>query len=78
MISPHVVELDIPRKQFRRFYVDLLQRAATDPLPSQYQDDTQPTPVIVDDLDSLTQEEFRVESVLAARGQRTRRQVLVK
>jgi hypothetical protein len=32
----------------------------------------------VDDLDGEAQEEFQVESVLAARGQRGRRQVLVK
>jgi predicted aspartyl protease/transposase InsO family protein len=78
VITPHVVELDLPGKQFRRFHIDLLQRAANDPLPSQYQDDTQPPPVLVDDFDGEAQEEFRVESVLAARGQRGRRQVLVK
>jgi hypothetical protein len=34
VITLHVVELDLPGKQFRRFHVDLLQRAANDLLPS--------------------------------------------
>ena len=47
-------------------------------MPSQRQDDTQPPPVLVDDFGDDVQEEFRVESILAVRGPRGRRQVLVK
>ena len=59
---------------YPRFHVDLLQRAATDPLPSQRRDDTQPPP--------LFDQEYAVDEVLWARtrriGRGIRREVLVR
>ncbi|KAI0997510.1 hypothetical protein K3495_g10679 [Podosphaera aphanis] len=46
VISPHVVELDVPSKIWPRFHVDLIRKASEDPLPSQLQDDQQPEPIM--------------------------------
>ena len=48
VISPHVVELDVPSKVFPRFHVELLRRASEDPLPSQLSDDSQPEPIMIE------------------------------
>ena len=45
VISPHVVELDVPSRIWPRFHVQLLKRASEDPLPSQILDDSQHPPV---------------------------------
>lgn len=45
VISPHVVELDIPTGIYPRFHVDLLKRAAINPLLSQRQDDNLHDPI---------------------------------
>ena len=80
IISPHVVELDIPSGIHPRFHVDMLKRAATDPLPSQTQDDFQPSPV--NPNAPREQQEFIVERILRAqkrrRGRGLRKMVLVK
>lgn len=80
IISPHVVELDIPSGIHPRFNVDMLKRAATDPLPSQVQDDSQPDPIDV--TVPREQQEFVVERILRAQKQRRgrgfQRMVLVK
>lgn len=82
VISPHVVELDVPSKIFPRFHVELIRRASTDPLPSQQQDDSQPSPILVN-KDNLEEEpEQTVEKILRAervrRGKGFVRRLLVK
>ncbi|KAI0995708.1 hypothetical protein K3495_g12472 [Podosphaera aphanis] len=81
VISPHVVELDVPTKVWPRFHVELLRKANEDPLPSQQQDDKQPPPVI-DQADPQAEPEQEVERILRAenfrRGQGFVRRVLVK
>jgi hypothetical protein len=80
VVSPHVVELDVPTGIFPRFHVDLLKRASEDPLPSQVVEDAQPPPLIPATEDR--EAEHEVERILRAenkkRGRGTRREVLVK
>ncbi|KAI0996870.1 hypothetical protein K3495_g11311 [Podosphaera aphanis] len=81
VISPHVVELDVPTKIWPRFHVDLIRRAGEDPLPSQIQDDSQPPPVMVTEghrtsPEQVVQRILRAEKVLRGRG--WVRRVLVK
>lgn len=83
--TPHTVVLDIPGRPHNTFHVDLIDRAADDPLPSQGSTDTRPGPTPVSDDLGEEHEEFYVEEILAAknapgrpRGGLRRRQVLVK
>ena len=79
IISPHAYELDVPPGIWNRFHVTLLRPAATDPLPSQRQDDNQP-PAISSDDDGNP--EWEIDEILRARthrrGRGQQRQVLVK
>ncbi|KAI0996011.1 hypothetical protein K3495_g12171, partial [Podosphaera aphanis] len=81
VISPHVVELDVPTRIYPRFNVDLLRKASEDPLPSQYKDDVQPAPLIDPDNPEAGEEQV-VERILRAerirRGRGWVRRVLVK
>ena len=62
VISSHAYELDVPPGIFNRFHVVLLRPAATDPLPSQWQDDAQPPAIISDEGHA----EWEVEEILRA------------
>ncbi|KAI0997026.1 hypothetical protein K3495_g11161 [Podosphaera aphanis] len=81
VISPHVVELDVPSKVWPRFHVELLRKASQDPLPSQLQDDIQPAPKISGDHPDDIPEQT-VERILRAermrRGRGYVRRLLVK
>lgn len=80
VISPHNVKLDVPTGVWPVFHVDLLRRAATDPLPSQVITDSQPPPIIPATPTSDAQ--YEVERVLRAeRNSRRggpRRELLIK
>lgn len=79
VISPHVVELDVPTNIHPRFHVDLLKRAPENPLPSQKTDDTQPPPI---EENEYGEPEYLVERILRSRKRRVgrgwRRELLVK
>lgn len=66
----------------KTFHVELVERAAADPLPSQITTDTRPGPILIPAAeDEGDQEEYAVEEILAAKNARGRgggRQVLVK
>ncbi|ODA82749.1 hypothetical protein RJ55_01258 [Drechmeria coniospora] len=79
--TPLTVTLDVPRGTHPTFHVDLVERAATDPLPSQVLTNSEPGPLLVEDEDGVPQDEYVVEEILAAknaRGRGKRRNVLVK
>jgi transposase InsO family protein len=80
--SPLTVTLDVPRGLHPTFHVDLVERAASDPLPSQRITDDRPGPQwILDEEDNSLREEYGVEAILSAknaRGRGNKRQVLVK
>lgn len=82
IISPHVVELDVPSQIWPRFHVELLHKTSTDPLPSQFNDDKQPAPIFVRGDDGAVQPEQVVERILRAekfrRGKAWIRRVLFK
>lgn len=51
MISPHVVELDVPSRIWPCFHINLLRQVGTDSFPSQITDDGQPPPIFPPNLD---------------------------
>ena len=60
VISPYSVRLNTPRSIHDVFYVDRLRLAATNLLPSQLQDNSQPDPIIVN-----REEEYKVKEIVA-------------
>lgn len=75
--TPHTVRLNVPTGIHSVFHVELVRPAATDPLPSQVMDDSEPPPVVVDG-----EREFEIEAILNVRrrrrGRRSRMEALVK
>jgi hypothetical protein len=80
--NPVNVVLNVPGNLHKTFHVDLVERAADNPLPSQKLADARPGPLWVQgDVDSGLEEYWEVERVVAARnasGRGRRRKVLVK
>jgi hypothetical protein len=74
LIGSHACRLDTPPGIHNVFHVMLLKRAATDPLPSQQQDDTQPPPIVTDN----GEDEYEVEEILDAKKLRNTTKLLVK
>lgn len=72
------VELNVPGNIHKRFHVELIKRAGTDPYPTQKRDDARNPPVV----DGLEEPEFEIESILRVRtirrGRGNFRQALVK
>ncbi|THC88327.1 hypothetical protein EYZ11_012225 [Aspergillus tanneri] len=71
--TPLTVRLDVPTGIHPVFHVELVRPAATDPLPSQVVDDTQPPPIKVDG-----HSEWQIDEILAAKTQGRTRIALVK
>jgi transposase InsO family protein len=80
--TPLTVRLDVPTGIHPTFHVDLIERAATDPLPSQTRTDNRPPPVMVPVTeDGPLVEEYRVDEVIRMKNGRGRggpRMALVK
>jgi hypothetical protein len=78
--TPLTVTLDLPGDLHKTVHVDLVERAATDPLPSQRLEDARPGPELapVDTNPSL--HEYGVEEILRVKNARGRgkRKALVK
>jgi hypothetical protein len=78
--SPLTVTLDLPGDLHKTVHVDLVERAASDPLPNQDRLDSRPGPVLIPEEDDPDLQEWTVEEILQvknARG-RNKRQALVK
>jgi transposase InsO family protein/predicted aspartyl protease len=78
--TPLTVTLDLPGSMHKTVHVDLVERAADDPLSSQILTDSRPGPAVeLEDVDESLQE-WEVEAILQEKNARGRgkKQVLVK
>ena len=73
IVGPNAVRLDTPGRIHPVFHISSLRLAASDPLPSQIQDDQEPEPIMIDGED-----EFFVEAIVEERLHRRKKQYLVK
>jgi transposase InsO family protein len=73
IVGPNAVKLNTPGRVHPVFNVNMLRLASSDPLPSQPQDDNEPEPIEVDG-----EEMYLVEEILKEKGDRQRKQYLVK
>ena len=73
LVGTHAVRLDVPRGIHDVFHVDLVRRAATDPLPSQTSDAWEPLAIQIDGVD-----EYEVESIVGHRRRGRGWQIRVK
>jgi hypothetical protein len=48
VLSLYTVRLDILTSIYLVFYIDLIRPTASDPLPTQIVDDSQPPPLVID------------------------------
>jgi hypothetical protein len=77
LIGSHACRLNTLPRIHNVFHVMLLKRAANDPLPLQYQDNTQPPALIRDDHGN-GEEEWLVKKILAAKKTKRGMKLLVK
>lgn len=73
IVGPNAVRLDTPGRIHPVFNINSLRLAASDPLPSQVQDDDKPEPLMTDG-----EEEYLVEAIVNERLHRRKKQYLVK
>jgi hypothetical protein len=66
-VGLYAYRLNTPPGIHNVFHTSLLHPVATDPLPSQIQDDIQPAPIIID-----SEEEYEIEEILNNRIKRGR------
>lgn len=66
-MNSHTCELDVEGRVHPVFYVDLLKREASDPLPSQKLDNIRQGPIILDD-----HEEYHIEEILDVQDKKKR------
>lgn len=62
------VVLDVLGRIHKTFHVDLVERVADDPLPSQAQTHTEPGPVTILDDDDMLHDEWEVEEIYSAKN----------
>lgn len=81
LIGSHACRLDTPPGIHNVFHVSLLKRTASDPLPSQQQDDTQPPAMIggsYDEEDDQEHQEWQIDEILDVKKTRGKTKLLVK
>ena len=54
------VGLNVPGNIHKRFHVELVKKAGSDPFPSQVRDDAQNPPIV----DGLNEPEYEIETIL--------------